>query len=205
MVLHTARTAASCCSRSFDKPDGRPARCDLSLSAQARSDGAAMLALQIACAGVWLNGMLCSVCWLLSLLLPALLLPLYSSGQGAVIWCVPFCFFLGQAYIAIHLRTEMCKDSHFHIATWQVRVRCSIMQSIPKYDRFRKSRSDVRLGNLCASSLHRSMPQQSALRDFLQPGDTITSINGCDVRGTDSLRACIYSQVRAAHMYLTCV
>ena len=42
--------------------------------------------LQIVCAGVWHNGLLCLACWLSALLLPVLLLPLYSTGQGAVIW-----------------------------------------------------------------------------------------------------------------------
>lgn len=47
-----------------------------------------MCMTQVVCAGVWHNGLLCLACWLSALLLPMLLLPLYSTGQGAVVWWV---------------------------------------------------------------------------------------------------------------------
>lgn len=42
---------------------------------------------------------------------------------------------------------------------------------------------------------HRSVPQHSALHDYLQPGDAITDVNGCAVASADALRACIFLQV----------
>ncbi|KAK9817848.1 hypothetical protein WJX72_003051 [[Myrmecia] bisecta] len=46
---------------------------------------AAWRTLRVVCAGVWHNAVLCVLCWLLALMLPWLLLPLYSTGQGAVV------------------------------------------------------------------------------------------------------------------------
>lgn len=43
--------------------------------------------------------------------------------------------------------------------------------------------------------IFRSVPQHSALHDYLQPGDIVTDVNGCPVRSADSLRACIFAQV----------
>ena len=55
---------------------------------------------QIVCGGVWHNAVLCMGCWLIALLLPVLLMPAYSTGQGAVVRlaspecpdaaCIPF-------------------------------------------------------------------------------------------------------------------
>ncbi|KAK9863384.1 hypothetical protein WJX84_000295 [Apatococcus fuscideae] len=45
--------------------------------------------LRVVCAGVWHNAVLCVVCWMTALLLPWLLLPLYSSGHGAVVRVMP--------------------------------------------------------------------------------------------------------------------
>lgn len=42
-------------------------------------------ALQIICGGVWHNAVLCMACWLLALLLPILLGPVYTTGRGAVV------------------------------------------------------------------------------------------------------------------------
>ncbi|KAL3136923.1 hypothetical protein ABBQ32_006529 [Trebouxia sp. C0010 RCD-2024] len=44
--------------------------------------------LRVVCAGVWHNAVLCALCWLCALLLPLLLLPLYTSGTGAVVRAV---------------------------------------------------------------------------------------------------------------------
>lgn len=46
-------------------------------------DGAS--ALQVVCAGVWHNAVLCALCWLCALLLPLLLMPMYTTGTGAVV------------------------------------------------------------------------------------------------------------------------
>ena len=35
---------------------------------------------------MWGNGLLCLAAWVAALLLPALLLPAYSVGHGAVVW-----------------------------------------------------------------------------------------------------------------------
>ena len=43
--------------------------------------------LQIVTAGVFHNTLLCGACWLLAALLPWLLLPMYATGQGAVLRC----------------------------------------------------------------------------------------------------------------------
>lgn len=48
---------------------------------------AGLLHAQVVCAGVWHNAVLCAACWLLAFCLPWLLLPLYSSGRGAVVRC----------------------------------------------------------------------------------------------------------------------
>ena len=42
-------------------------------------------ALQVVCAGVWHNAVLCALCWLCALLLPLLLMPMYTTGTGAVV------------------------------------------------------------------------------------------------------------------------
>lgn len=44
-------------------------------------------ALQVVCAGVWHNAVLCALCWLCALLLPLLLMPVYTTGTGAVVRC----------------------------------------------------------------------------------------------------------------------
>lgn len=44
--------------------------------------------LRVVCAGVWHNAVLCALCWLCALLLPLLLLPLYSTGTGAIVRAV---------------------------------------------------------------------------------------------------------------------
>ena len=41
--------------------------------------------VQVVCAGVWHNAVLCILCWLCALLLPLLLTPLYSTGTGATV------------------------------------------------------------------------------------------------------------------------
>ena len=41
--------------------------------------------VQVVCAGVWHNAVLCALCWLCALLLPLLLTPLYSTGIGATV------------------------------------------------------------------------------------------------------------------------
>ena len=41
--------------------------------------------IQVVCAGVWHNAVLCALCWLCALLLPQLLTPLYSKGTGAAV------------------------------------------------------------------------------------------------------------------------
>ncbi len=43
------------------------------------------LFVQVVCAGVWHNAVLCALCWLCALLLPQLLTPLYSKGTGAAV------------------------------------------------------------------------------------------------------------------------
>ncbi|XP_006644452.2 membrane-bound transcription factor site-2 protease homolog [Oryza brachyantha] len=45
--------------------------------------------LRIYCAGIWHNVMLCAVCFIMTLLLPLLLNPLYVSGDGLMITGVP--------------------------------------------------------------------------------------------------------------------
>ncbi len=42
--------------------------------------------MQIICAGVWHNVVLCCMCWLLASLLPLTLAPLYSTRHGATVW-----------------------------------------------------------------------------------------------------------------------
>ena len=46
--------------------------------------------MQVVCAGVWHNAVLCALCWLCALLLPLLLLPLYSTGTGAIVRYLSF-------------------------------------------------------------------------------------------------------------------
>ena len=42
--------------------------------------------VQVICAGVWHNVVLCCMCWLLASLLPLTLAPLYSTRHGATVW-----------------------------------------------------------------------------------------------------------------------
>lgn len=44
-----------------------------------------MCDVQVVCAGVWHNAVLCALCWLCALLLPLLLVPLYSTGSGTTV------------------------------------------------------------------------------------------------------------------------
>ena len=130
---------------------------------------------QVVCAGVWHNGLLCLTCWLSALLLPMLLLPLYSTGQGAVVWWVT-----QHSQQAISHRGCITICSINWAYSWQA---CC----------FRMHQSQTTALVPCT----RSVPHQSALHSHLQPGDTITDVNGCTVRSTDSLRACIFAQVDA--------
>jgi hypothetical protein len=129
---------------------------------------------QVVCAGVWHNGLLCLTCWLSALLLPVLLLPLYSTGQGAVVWWVT------QQFYSELVPHPSCTTTFSITSACSWQACCCGMHW---------SQSSALVP--CA----RSVPQHSALHSHLQPGDTITDVNGCTVRSTDTLRACIFAQV----------
>ena len=84
----------------------------------------------------------------------------------------------------------------------QMCMRCSSCSSIIKA--LRNTQGNFHFSQATEAGLHlsgcMSVPPQSALRDFLQPGDAITSINGCAVHSADAFRACIYAQVVHAHL-----
>jgi hypothetical protein len=102
-----------------------------------------------------------------------MLLPLYSTGQGAVVW-----------WVTRQLHSEL-------VPLWLHNVvsvaPCMLLPSVLL---LREPDSEYFL-----LPDTRSVPHQSALHSHLQPGDTITDVNGCTVRSTDSLRACIFAQV----------
>lgn len=67
--------------------------------------------LQVVCAGVWHNAMLCALCWLCALLLPLLLQPLYSTGTGAAVRCAASLNRCSKVHIA-HYRHGPCCYGH---------------------------------------------------------------------------------------------
>ena len=136
-------------------------------------DIACMCMTQVVCAGVWHNGLLCLACWLSALLLPMLLLPLYSTGQGAVVW-----------WVTQQLHGKLVLSWLHKILSDEV---CVFLASMLLWHAWSQSSALVLYA--------RSVPQHSALHSHLQPGDTITDVNGCTVRSTDTLRACIFAQV----------
>lgn len=44
-----------------------------------------LMSSQLVCAGVWHNVVLCGMCWAVAVTVPWLLLPMYRTGQGAVV------------------------------------------------------------------------------------------------------------------------
>ena len=119
--------------------------------------------LQDICAGVWHNAVLCALCWVCALLLPLLLAPLYSNGNGATVrWaCSAF--------------ARMC-------FSFAVSFFFATLVDPPRV-----------VGVSKGSSMCRGVPEGSPLSSQLEAGDSIWLLNDCPVTSSHSWLACLAS------------